>query len=99
LGGPINGAQGKVAVAYRYQQRQIQQAANNGYTLPPLTQSQLELEALTYYGNGAVSAGPYLVPNSTYTGWVVNTNDQPALNYENSVFSQCANVAGQPNCL
>jgi hypothetical protein len=46
LGGPIYGAQGKVGVAYRDMQRRITNAAQLGYTLPPMTQDQLELNAL-----------------------------------------------------
>lgn len=52
--------------------------------LPTLTGVQLENDALVYYGPFGGS-GPYYVPNSAYTGWIVNPNNSSGVNYANGV--------------
>jgi hypothetical protein len=52
--------------------------------LPGLTGTQLENDALVYYGSYAGS-GPYYVPNTNCTGWITNPNNSNGVSYANSV--------------
>jgi hypothetical protein len=95
--GPIYATSYGFALKY---QSSAQSQAGCG-ALPPLTEQQLEEEALGWYtgyaGPTTSKANPYLKPNPACTGWMVNTNNADLVSYVNSVLQGCT-TRGFTNC-
>jgi hypothetical protein len=69
-----------------------------------MTEQQLELEALTWYGGfGANGQEPYLVPNQQRTSWVKTAHNDGVIAFIDGdashvgVLQWCA-AKGHPNC-
>jgi hypothetical protein len=86
--------------------QQSQQAQPGCGILPPMTEAQLELEALSWYSNNQgnrKNLRPYLIPNAATattaacTMWVPNQNNSNMLSYIQTVYSWCS-LRGYPNC-
>ena len=76
VAGPIYATSYSQAVSYQNAAMRRQGCAG----LPPMTENQLELNALTYY-SGYTSGGPYLIPNEECTAWSGNPNNVNMTNY------------------
>ncbi|HEY7335718.1 MAG TPA: putative Ig domain-containing protein [Bryobacteraceae bacterium] len=90
--------------AVTFQNQTITYNCNTPCFLPQMTEQQLELEALTWYGGfGANGQEPYLVPNQQRTSWVKTAHNDGVIAFIDGdashvgVLQWCA-AKGHPNC-
>jgi hypothetical protein len=87
--GPIYASKYPMAVSYQNAQVSMCGAGN----LAPMTEQQLEEEALGWYAalvGPLKKPNPYYVPNQTCTGWMVTTTNADLVKYVNAVLQGCA---------